>query len=436
LKKYLIIPACSDYNRGDQALVWESIRLAQEAGFDGEYYLLASDEPTSQSQNEGIKIFNPLLEHPSRIYKNRNNIEYNTMLKLKWGSVAIFDLVSSLFLLMAIKLKFPMTSFSKRKTNTIELYKQSEAIFVKGGGFLQSYGGLVAGYFIYYNIYHMLIAIVLKKPLYILPNSIGPLDGFMVKPMMKYVFKNAKVVMCRESISEEYVNRVFGNCAKLCPDLAFYLESYKQINTNEYLNKKDIPFDNKKCVAITVRPYRFPNSKNGHDLYIVYIKSMIVFSEYIIDKGYFPVFIQHTLANNSHEDDTLAIKQITTKLSIGTYGTIMDPTLNCRQLKSLYSTFYCIIGTRFHSVIFSISSGVPAIAIAYGGNKSIGIMKDIQQYELVIPIEEMEAVSLIRKFNYLSKNYESIRKNIHKAMDSIYEYRTELIKILNEKWRK
>ena len=28
-KKYIIIPGCSDLNRGDQALVWETKRLAE-----------------------------------------------------------------------------------------------------------------------------------------------------------------------------------------------------------------------------------------------------------------------------------------------------------------------------------------------------------------------------------------------------------------------
>ena len=41
MKKYIIIPFCSDLNRGDQALVWETKRIAEESGFKGKYYLIA-----------------------------------------------------------------------------------------------------------------------------------------------------------------------------------------------------------------------------------------------------------------------------------------------------------------------------------------------------------------------------------------------------------
>ena len=39
MNKYIVLPDCSDLNRGDQALVWETIRLAKDAGFDGKYYI-------------------------------------------------------------------------------------------------------------------------------------------------------------------------------------------------------------------------------------------------------------------------------------------------------------------------------------------------------------------------------------------------------------
>ena len=40
-KQYIIIPSCSDLNRGDQALVWETKRFAEECGFVGEYNMMS-----------------------------------------------------------------------------------------------------------------------------------------------------------------------------------------------------------------------------------------------------------------------------------------------------------------------------------------------------------------------------------------------------------
>ena len=70
--RYIIIPGCSDLNRGDQALGWETKRIAEDAGYMGHYSILAEDgEPIIQSQNEGYEILTPVLGHPSRGFKKK-----------------------------------------------------------------------------------------------------------------------------------------------------------------------------------------------------------------------------------------------------------------------------------------------------------------------------------------------------------------------------
>lgn len=427
MNKYLVIPSCSDYNRGDQALVWESVRLAQDAGFDGKFYMLTCPEPTKQTQTEGIDIFQPILEHPSRVFKSKKNISYNGLLKIKWGIVGLFDLMFSLYVLLALKLKILPIILTESKKKTIQLYKECDAVFVKGGGFLHAYGGIVAGYFIYYNLFHIILALVLKKKVYILPNSIGPLDGFMVKPMIRFVFKRAEIVMCRESISKNYIDSIVDCNSKLAPDLAFYLQEDKAFNVEQYLEDNGVPIKEKKCVSITVRPYRFPGHSNGKELYDNYIKCMIEFSRYLINKGYFPVFVQQTLANNSHEDDTISIEQITKMLDKDRFTKLYDKDLNCKKLKSIYSKMYCIVGTRFHSVIFSLSSYIPAISIAYGGNKSVGIMKDNGLDDFVIPIEDITLDLLISMFTNMITNYNINMNEIKHKVCRIQAKRVDLV---------
>ena len=64
MSKYLIIPDCGDQNRGDQALVWETKRLAEDAGFVGKYIMIASTELT-QSKSQGISTSPPSCNiHP------------------------------------------------------------------------------------------------------------------------------------------------------------------------------------------------------------------------------------------------------------------------------------------------------------------------------------------------------------------------------------
>ena len=89
--KYIILPGCDDGNRGDQALVWETKKVAENAGFKGAYSMLCEPENLMHSKDFGIDSIIPILKHPGRKFKNKDNTKYNASLLLKWGIVAVAD---------------------------------------------------------------------------------------------------------------------------------------------------------------------------------------------------------------------------------------------------------------------------------------------------------------------------------------------------------
>ena len=193
MHKYLIIPPCSDFNRGDQALVWETERFARDAGFDGDYYFMAeAKEPVEQSVVHGLKPVRPILEHPSKRFKSTKNISMNYKLILKWGLVSLIDLSWSLLLLTPLR-NIVTLFFSKIKKDSYNIFRDADAVFVKGGGFIHSYGGKTALYYIYFQLFHILLAQSLGKDVYIFPNSFGPFKGWGVKALVKRAFDTLKI---------------------------------------------------------------------------------------------------------------------------------------------------------------------------------------------------------------------------------------------------
>ena len=90
----LIIPGCDDNNRGDQALIWESVRLSKEAGLKGQYYMLSDNKSAKQSKEEGINIISAILPHPSTHFiKIHDNRRYSIVIKLLWGFAAVTDFI-------------------------------------------------------------------------------------------------------------------------------------------------------------------------------------------------------------------------------------------------------------------------------------------------------------------------------------------------------
>ena len=66
-KRFLILPGCDNSNRGDQALIWETVELARTAGHIGKYYMLADKNNSIQSQKKDIDNVEPILPHPSEV---------------------------------------------------------------------------------------------------------------------------------------------------------------------------------------------------------------------------------------------------------------------------------------------------------------------------------------------------------------------------------
>jgi len=405
MKKYIILPFSSDLNRGDQALVWNTIKFAKEAGHNGDYFVLSSSgESLSQSEGLGIKTLHSILQHPGRKSKLSNK-DYKFFLKFSWGVIAIMDLIKSKLLINRLTRFFGKMLLSKNEMETYNIIKNSEACFVKGGGFLHSAGKLTGSYTIYYSLYHIRLAQSFKKPIYILPNSFGPFNGIFVRGMIKKTLKKCEVIMSRENISHQMLNQI--NIKNyLCPDLGFYLQKSK--NNSDEINKIKGLYPKHKLVGITVRPYRFPFSKKPNLKYDEYKASIVFLCHWLFKNGYLPVFVNHTLSTRSHESDMRAIIEITSKLGEGLYYVVSNDNFDCRDLKEVYSCFDYVIGTRFHSVIFALSEKVPSIAITYGGNKGEGIMVDMGLANYFIPIEKVFSESLILKFKLLIENEEYI----------------------------
>ncbi|KAF3299907.1 polysaccharide pyruvyl transferase family protein [Aerococcus urinaeequi] len=410
MKKNIILPISSDLNRGDQALVWETVRIAKNANFSGKFYMLSENiKDNQQSINEGLNVISPILKHPGRKFKDNNNNTYNLKLLLSWGGLAILDFVYSILFLFRPTRLIMKKLVSENTRETIKLFEEADSFFVKGGGFIHASGKITDPYTIYYSLYHILLANSLNKHVYVMPNSFGPFKGFGVTWLVQKALKKCKIVTVRESVSKQMLDEI-GVENILSPDLGFKLT--KSNKTISDINELKSHFPNRKYVSITARPYRFPKSTNPEQKYTDYINSMVSFSKWLFQEGYLPVFVEQVLSETTHESDLTAIKEITSNLEDNQYVVISNSSFNCREIKNIYSEMNYTIGTRFHSVIFSLSENIPSIAIEYGGNKGEGILKDIGLSQYGVAIEKVSFETLKSMFIELVHNEENVKKII------------------------
>ena len=433
MDKYVILPTCSDLNRGDQALVWQTMDIAKKVGCDGTFYMLASDkDSTKQSQAIGLRIITPILKHPSRKFKSQDNNEYNLKLIVKWGSVAIVDLLTSLLLLIRFtrKIIFPLLPHNEKQTlNTIA---ETNACFVKGGGFIHSSGKITDSYTVYYLLFHIMLAQSLGLSVYVMPNSFGPFPGLGVAWLVRRVLKRCKIVTVRETISKEMLAEI-GIEAQLFPDLAFNLFKSEELNTEASNLRKRYP--SRRLVAITARPYRFPTSLDPLKKYQDYVENMIKFSKWLYKENCLPVFVEHTLSEMTHENDGICIAEIVSNLPQDGYAIISNRDYTCRDLKAIYASFDYVVGTRFHSVIFSIAEGIPVLAITYGGNKGQGIMGDLGLSNYAISMSEFDFEKAKLAFIKLCENRKHVCSQLAECNLKIEKSLCQLVNGLREEIR-
>lgn len=441
MKKVILAPGNTDLNRGDQALVWESIKIIKDVyhsyNEEVEIYLVQSGndktetyKQTNQTKRLGYNFIVPLLKHPGRRIKNKDS-RYGFMIMLLWGVQALFDLMTSSLLLIRIRWvnKIGKLFLSEEQVRALRKFEEADAVFVKGGGMIHSYGAVTDMYTAYYLLFQIMVAIRYEKDVYILPNSIGPLKSRLVKLLVTKVLKRCKLVTVRENISFKLVHEDLSVPTYCFPDLGFYLTPSEK-DWSIYLKEKGVPIDNKKCVVVTMRPYRFAGYEHADILYSKYIESIVNLVSYLAKSSYHVTFFAHTLGPSTHEDDRIALKQAISMLPEfckKEFTYIEDLELTCKDVEKIYSYYDFMVGTRFHSVIFALNVGVPAIAIAYGGNKSRGIMKDFGLEDFVLDMNDLEYDSITNCFVRLEKHKDKYLRKIESAKNDIRMKRESLI---------
>ena len=431
--EFLILPGCDDTNRGDQALIWETVELAKAAGFEGHFSMIATEECGEQSKKLGVDSLAYLLPHPSmHASVGEDNKTYGILLKLKWALFALLDLLVAIPLSKNLTRWITAKLLSRDQKRTLDVYKKAKAAFVKGGGFLHSYGGLIETYKIYFFLYHINLALDMGIPVYVMPNSFGPFVDKCSRKMVQKCLNKCRIVYSRESVSQKVLKDCCNVESSLSRDLAMYLEKDTDFDVEKYLTEKGIRLQIGRMVGITVRPYRFPGKHNVEELYLNYKAEVCRLILWLNANGYHPLLIEHVYSGNYHERDVICIDDIVRQVK--EEGCVVDVfsarDLNCRQMKSVYAKMDYLVGTRFHSVIFSLTENVPAIAITYGGNKGDGIMRDIGLSDYAIPIDSLKDGILIDKFVNLTKNRNNIENCLKVNQKEIAENYDELIRTI------
>jgi polysaccharide pyruvyl transferase CsaB len=295
------------------------------------------------------------------LFKNFNNLE--------------------VYLLLKKTLNFPENVkpvLRKNFLNIIKSIKKSDAFILGGGGILQDKTSLRS---LIYYLNLIFIAKTFNKKIFLLGQSIGPLNSEFSKKLTKKILNFSSLICVREENSLSLLKSIgIKGKVKLTSDFVFLFKPHKI----SYSLTDDIlicPREDKNIFSVLEEILNILR-ENAHNLF------------------FFPF---HPKKDNkickklSQENSSFYCKR---------KGNILD------NINKVFSNKFLVIGIRLHSLILASVYGIPFLALNYDP-KVEGLIKKIKMQQFLIKKESYEDIK--STFLNIKKNRDFISEHLQKV---------------------
>ena len=275
--------------------------------------------------------------------------------------------------------------------------------------------GLVASFF---------PKIILKKPIMLIPASIGPFRSRLVKRAARYVLNRFDVVTARGEISLEYLQKIGVNKPRvyLAADLGFLLPSCSRERAENILQQEQITTNGRSLVglspSIEMGGWSFPAIKTDAEKKDKYTELMAKTGDYIIEQCNAMIcFIPNVAADpyTKESADTIAARQIIKRMKHTDEVKITSDSYSSSEIKGIISKCDMFFSCRMHAAIAATSMCVPTVVMAYGTKFDDVIGGTMGQQKCMVRIEanpEQILAELKSKLDYVWKNRDIIRNEL------------------------
>lgn len=392
INKVLIINAYSYKNRGDSGIIVAMIDIIKKS-----------------FKNVDISVMSQYHEQNGEYYKRLNVKSVPPV----WDILNIKGFLRK-YIIGIKKIIF----YNNQHTQQI---KNADLVLSAGGGYLYSSRKGPLGVGFVNALYHIWLSKKLNKKVILFPQSVGPLNYFLDRFVLKKVFNKIDYFYSRESITTHLLRSTKLRVEQL-PDIAFSLKPKK----SSYIDKEISISEDFLKIGITVLDWRFAH-KNSNlediELYTSKIANAIKNFKTETEKS-IKVYIFPQVTVNKKDGDIIASEMLSKKILHNVDIFYLDKIDDPKELIYLYSKMDLFIGSRMHSAIFSLAGGVPTIALAYQP-KTKGTFDLINLSDYVLDIKSFKEEELKENIYQLLilkiKSKEDIKSKISSIRTQIIE---------------
>jgi colanic acid/amylovoran biosynthesis protein len=264
-------------------------------------------------------------------------------------------------------------------------------------------------------------ALLLKKPLYVMPQSVGPLKRWWERLVVRSLYSRARLVFVREPISFRLLGElgVAGTRVRLVPDMAFGLPSAATEQQPVMDSDSALLGDVSPKLGVTViNRIVYSLSDDSWERYAESVAGAL--SGFLDEYGGGIFFYPQVIGPTSGEDDRGMAQYVMSKMSDDSHVRLVDVPTSPVLLRTLYRQMDLFVATRLHSAIFATTAGVPTVFIGYL-HKTRGVVQMLEMEEWILDIKEVTEDRLLRKIKKLWLDRERIQEKLKRTIHRLQE---------------
>jgi len=297
--------------------------------------------------------------------------------------------------------------FLLKSNSILKSYNESDLILnMTGIGFHDFFGKMV----VVKHALWLLPAFLLKKPVIAYSQSLGPFDSQLNKILAKHCLNRVNALVIRGESSHQYIKELkIRRPILVSPDVGFLLDpsssdQLRSIYENEHFDQHQSPL-----VGVSVNRVIDWKLKQDNP-YITFLASAL---DYIQQKYKATIiFIPH----DTRDKDV--VKKIINKMTLKENCVLIKGDYPAEDLKGIIGQCDYFVGSRYHSIVASLSMCVPTLVIGWS-HKYREIMKLFNQDRFIINMEDINPDDLINKIDELCLNKKMIKIELEKHVGEV-----------------
>ncbi len=300
----------------------------------------------------------------------------------------------------------------------LEALLSADIVIAAPGNYLYSSGRL--GLALLLALLNQLFAVAANRPIYLFPQTIGPLIRWWEYHFLTYVLAASRLIFLRDTVS---IHALAAGTrpwrALVVPDMAFAIRRLDSSLGQELLTRYSVPIGEGPLLGVTVLDWeRLHRRFTRQTEYEIAVARAMDFFVRKFD-GYVVVFPQ-VRGPSEAENDLLPSRRVCARVQHRERVYLVEEVPSTRHLISAYGLMDLFLGTRLHSVLFALTQGVPVLAIAYQA-KTLGVLQTVGLESWVIPIESVEADALQARLTALWVEREVVHARLLKIKEQMWQ---------------